>query len=199
MRFTLLVDSAFLQLGSRLEQKVEEAALLITSETFASFVDDLMLSVLRSGFEKAKADEGTIWLVNGRQDGLVPVHNTGANTENLVGKFVQPLTHGLISMVFANQQAFCENQVQKHRGHDRSLDTRLEVQTEAMIAIPFHYARKCRGVISCVRLWDPVHGEAPQNFGFDEFSLREVALAGAVLERCFTAKLISRIIGWEVE
>jgi hypothetical protein len=199
MRFTLLPDPAFIQLGSRLEQKMEEAASLITSETFDSFADDLMLSVLRSEFEKARADEGSIWLVDSQQNVLIPVYNTGPNAETIVGRFFQPLTSGLISMVFANQQAFCENDMRKNPGHDKSLDTQLDVHTESMIAVPFYYARKCRGVISCVRFWDPTDGEPPSNFGFDERSIREVSLASALLERFFTAKLVSRIIGWEVE
>jgi hypothetical protein len=199
MRFTLLPDPVFLQLGSMLEQKMEEAASLITSETFDSFADDLMLSVLRSEFEKAKADEGSIWLVNSQQNGLIPVYNTGPNAATIVGNYFQPFTSGLISMVFANQQAFCENQIRNNPGHDKSLDTRLAVHTESMIAVPFYYARKCRGVISCVRFWDPADGEPPSNFGFDERSIREVTLASALLERFFTAKLLSRVIGWEAE
>ena len=43
---------------------------------------------------------------------------------------------GIISMVYGNEQAFCENEVYRNADQDKTLDQKLNVLTCGMIAVP---------------------------------------------------------------
>jgi transcriptional regulator with GAF, ATPase, and Fis domain len=194
MRFSLLPDPRFRKHASDLVDRLDQAAKLITRETFNDFADDLMTTVLVDHFAAAGADEGTLWLVNPTKPLLDSVFNNGP-TASKVLKHSQKLDRGLISMVFSTGQPFCENNISENPEHDKAVDRKTGVSTTAMIAVPFHFAQQCRGIVSCVRLTKKP-GSASDRAGFDMESMREIDQAASLLTRLFDFKLISRIIGY---
>ena len=55
-------------------------------------------------------------------------------------------------MVFASEQPFLETNVVENAGQSKLLDSLLQVQTSALMAVPLYLNKSCRGVISCVQL-----------------------------------------------
>jgi hypothetical protein len=196
MRFNLLPDPKFFTQVSALEDRIFAAANLVNSDTFLDFADKVAIAALEQAFRAAGADEGTIWLANRSEEVLTPVYNNAPRAEEWVAKFRQPMSAGLISMVFAAEQPFCENEVWRNAAQDRALDQRLAVQAESMIAVPFYFARECRGVISCVKLARSDRAKAILE-GFTMESMREISLAAAVLSSLFDYRLLSGVLGWE--
>jgi transcriptional regulator with GAF, ATPase, and Fis domain len=177
-----------------LVDRLDQAAKLITRETFNDFADDLMTTVLVDHFDAAGADEGTLWLVNPTKPVLDSVFNNGPMAAKIL-KHSQKLDRGLISMVFSTGQPFCENNIRENPEHDKAVDRKTGVSTTAMIAVPFHFAQQCRGIVSCVRLTKKPES-ASDRAGFDMESMREINQAASLLTRLFDFKLISRIIGY---
>jgi hypothetical protein len=193
MRFTLLPDSRFRKHASALTDRMDQAAKLITRDTFSDFADDLMTTVLEDGFYTADGDEGTLWLVNPRKPELDAVFNNGPTAEKVL-TYSQRLDRGLISMVFSTGQSFCENNISENPKHDKTVDRITGSVTRAMIAVPFYFAQQCRGILSCVQLADRPRISTRGEFDMD--SMREVNRAASLLTRLFDFKLISRIIGY---
>lgn len=142
--------------------------------------DPLTEKLLRDSFEKVSADEGTLWLAHKSKGVLVPVFNSGPGSKEFVAKFRQPLDRGVVSMVFHNEQAFCENEVYKNATHDETIDEALHQVTAAMIAVPFYFAHEPRGVVSCVRL------------GEGEFTLEHLKAMQ------FCVMVLERLIDWHL-
>ena len=175
---------------------MQEVAAGIQAEQLAELLDPVMRRSVERGFAEAHADEGTIWLLDGPGENLVPAYNTGPDAGRFVGQFKQPLGTGLISMVFASEQPFLENEVWRNDQQSRLLDALLKVQTCAMIAVPFYFVRRCRGVISCVQLRraDDRREEEPGGFGREH--LESIQQVGALLTRLIDLLLLSRAVGW---
>lgn len=168
----------------------------VRAEEFSSLLDPLMRRILESGFRETGADEGTVWLLDEAGENLVPGANTGPDAEKIIGHFKQPLDGGLISMVFASEQAFLENEMQRNPQQSKALDNLLQVQTLAMIAVPFHFLRACRGVVSCVRLRKGDFTKVDQIPGFRPEHLAAIQQATAVLARLVELKFLSQAVGW---
>jgi len=152
-------------------------------------IDSLLQQVLEQGFKEAGAHEGTVWLVDAAEAFLEPAFNTGPHAEQIVGHFKQPLNAGLISMVFASEQSFIENDVSQNAQQSKLLDTQLQLQTQALIAVPFHFLNACRGVISCVQL-KPTDPQAIQPTGFQPTHLAAVQRATALLAQLVEYRLL---------
>lgn len=199
-RLNILPDPAFLNLKPVLSERLDRIAGSLQPEQFASLLDPLMRQTIEHGFAEAGADEGTVWLPDQSGDFLVPAWNSGPQAEKLVGKFKQPLNAGLICMVYSSEQPFLENEVWKNSRQSKLLDSMLEVQTSAMIAVPFYFLRACRGVVSCVQLNKNGHasGGAATNStnGFHPLHLAHVQRATAVLSQLFELRLLSCTVGW---
>jgi hypothetical protein len=194
-RLNLVPDPAFAELKPLLLDRLERAAAALQPPQFTSLLDPLMREVLERGFTEVGAHEGTIWLVEPGGEHLVPAHNTGPNAEQMVGRFRQPLSAGLICMVFASEQPFLENDVAKNAAQSKLLDSQLQVRTCAMIAVPFYFLRGCRGVVSCVQLKRPDSRE-PDPPGFRPEHLARVQLAAALLARLIEFRLLGQTVGW---
>jgi hypothetical protein len=192
-RLNIIPEPAFLDLKPVLSERLERVAGELQPEQFGSLLDPLMRQTIERGFKEAGADEGTVWLVDRAGEFLIPAWNTGPNAERLVGKFKQPLSAGLICMVFASEQPFLENEIWKNTRQSKLLDSMLEVQTNAMIAVPFYFLRGCRGAVSCVQLNKP---GAPAGPGFRPEHLAHVQRATALLAQLVELKLLSRTVGW---
>ena len=191
----ILPEPAFEQLKPVLQDRLLRVGASIHAEEFADIFDPLMRQILRQGFIEAGAHEGTIWVVDGPGENLVPAYNTGPNSDKFVGKFKQPLNSGLICMVFASEQPFLENEVWQNAEQSKVLDSMLDVQTWAMIAVPFYFLQACRGVISCVQLKN-AGSRSPDPPGFKPDHLASIQRAATLLSQLIEYRLLSRTVGW---
>jgi hypothetical protein len=101
-------------------------------------------------------------------------------------------------MVFASEQPFLENEVWKNAAQSKLLDSQLQVQTCAMIAVPFYFLNACRGVASCVQLRRPGAGQ-PEPPGFRPENLASVQVGAALLSQLIEFRLLSRAVGWTTD
>jgi hypothetical protein len=190
----LLPDPAFVELKPVLAERLERIATGIQPEQFGELLEPLMRQTLARGIADAGAHEGTVWLLDPAHEHLVPAYNTGPQAAQIVGKFRQPLSAGLICMVFASEQPFLENEVWKNAAQSKLLDSQLNAQTCAMIAVPFYFLGGCRGVVSCVQLKRPGSTE-PEPPGFRAEHLASVQMATALLSQLLEFRLLSRAVG----
>lgn len=190
-------DPVFKEHQAHLHQRLEQMGANLPPEEFDSLLDPLMRENLAAGFSEAGAHEGTIWLLDETNENLQPVLNTGPNAARFVGSFKQPLNTGLICMVMATEQPFLENEVWKNTRQSKLLDSRLQVETCAMIAVPFYFLRACRGVISCVKLKTPGAADYPPPFGSND--LAAVLRTTAVLSKLIDFHFLGRAVGWGEE
>jgi hypothetical protein len=98
-------------------------------------------------------------------------------------------------MVFASEQPFLENDVGRDERQSKLLDSLLQVQTCAMVAVPFYFQRQCRGVISSVRL-RRVGQPQTEPEGFRREHLASIQQVSALLTRLIDLQLLSRAVGW---
>jgi GAF domain len=138
--------------------------------------------ILRRAFADVHADEGTIWLLDEKQEALVPVWSSGPYGERFVGIHRQPLTAGLMSLICVTEQAICENAVYQNAQQDPTLDRRLGVLTCAMIAVPLRFRDAIHGGVSCVRL-KSTNASAPEPPPFSTADLALVTDAVREVER----------------
>ena len=161
------------------------------ADLFAMF-DDGCIVLLREAFLKIGGCEGTVWLVDKDELNLVAVYNSGDDARNLVG-FEQPVGSGIVSMVLAQQQPYCENDIGSSHGHDDTLDKKMAKHTTAMIAVPFYFARGIRGVVSCVQLQGIDTGNSKRGFSSNDVS--ELTKVVNIVERLINETLQSLALG----
>jgi hypothetical protein len=188
-RRNLLPEPALADLKSELWERMSRLGDEVHAAQFRSLLDPLVQQLIEQGFKEAGADEGTIWLVDPTEAFLEPAFNTGPHAAQIVGHFKQPLNAGLISMVFASEQSFIENDVSRNAQQSKLLDTQLQRQTQALIAVPFHFLNACRGVISGVQL-KPIDPQAKQPTGFQPTHLAAVQRATALLGQLVEYRLL---------
>lgn len=191
----ILTDPRFRRMRGVLEENSVAAAASIAADADAALLDGVARRVLQDCFRNSHADEGTVWLADATTEYLVPIFNTGLNARKLIGKFEQPLSEGLISMVFATELPFAENQIYKDPKHSKLLDSRLKLRTYAMIAVPLYFLHGCRGVISCVQLVSPTSKRINRK-GFENTDVEQVHHASRVVGRLIDYRVISKILGW---
>ncbi|MEM1294203.1 MAG: GAF domain-containing protein [Verrucomicrobiota bacterium] len=167
-----------------LNRKFEHAGKAAAAQCLSEAFDGVARRVLINGFNRVKADEGTLWIANLTNQNLIPIFNSGPNAADFVSNVRQPLGRGVVSMVFHSGQPFCENEVFKNATHDQTIDKAMHQVTAAMIAVPFFFANHARGVISCVKLGE---GE------FEVSDLNEIQHSAIVLERLVDCQLMESI------
>lgn len=168
-----------------LMERFDRAAETEVQRRLSNVLDPAALRVLREGLRRAGADEGTLWIASRDGKELVPVFNSGSHPDAFLRKVRQPLDRGVVSMVFHSGQPFCENEVTKNASHDHSVDEALSQVTAAMIAVPFFFGGRRRGVLSCVRLGE---GE------FEASHLSEIQQAAFLLERLTDWHLLQELL-----
>ena len=194
-RWNIVPDPRFAELQGALQERLAAAANSIQPQNLPALLDPLARDVLQRGFSDAGAHEGTIWLPDSDGKHLVPAYNTGPDAEKIVGKFRQPLNAGLICMVFASEQPIVENEVYKNARQSKLLDETLQVQTYALIAVPFHFLKACRGVISCVQVKRPETQQRDLT-GFQFGHLTAVQRAAAILAQLIELRVLGCAVGW---
>ena len=120
--------------------------------------------LLRDAVKSAGADEGALWLVDDVARELRPCFSIGEHSDIFLNEIRQPLSSGLISMVFFTENSICEAEVGRRSEYCPDVDSRLGLKTKAMIAIPVFFAQRCRGVFSAVLFEQP--GEATRKEAF---------------------------------
>ena len=193
-----MIEPAFEHLKPALVNRLSEIGDALDARQFTQLLDPLLRQIIKSGFDEANAHEGTIWLADAAKEFLEPTFNTGPHAGQIVGHFKQPLGAGLISMVFASEQPFLENNAAQNAQQSKLLDSTLGVQTQALIAVPFHFLNACRGVVSCVQLKSPDAGAAHPR-GFQPAHLAAVQRATALISQLIEFRLLSRVVGWRCE
>lgn len=191
-----LVNTQLLRLSSlgesatEVERQLEAWIQKCAPEQIVAVIDAAALSLLRDAIVQAGGCEGTIWLIDSRSSELVACYNSGEEADRLVG-FRQPVGQGIISMVYAQQQPYCENQIHASTGHDDTLDRKIAKHTTAMIAVPFYFGFGLRGVVSCVQL-----AEAPRSReGFSSADVDTLARAVNLVERLVNGTLLTALLG----
>jgi hypothetical protein len=195
-RLNISPDPAFLELLPKLLDRLATLGAGIHAEEFKELLTPLMCDLFRQAVTETGAHEGTIWLVDAAAENLVPAFNTGPHADRIVGQFKQPLNSGLISMVFASEQPFMENAVHDNPSQSRLLDSLLQVETTALIAVPFYFLGACRGILSCVRL---NHPEDSITVGSD-FGPRHLAVmqrAASLTSHLIEHEQLSNVVGWK--
>lgn len=186
----LLRLSGFSEVGGEIERLLESWVLNRTPEQLVTLIDSGALSLLKESFSAAGGCEGTIWLIDAKAGELVASFNSGQDSKQLVG-FRQPVGQGIISLVFAQQQPYCENHIESSTGHDDTLDRKIAKHTTAMIAVPFYFAFGLRGVVSCVQL-----AEAPRSReGFRSADVETVSRAVNLVGRLIDGSLLTSLLG----
>ena len=192
-RLTLTPDPRFMNLAGALENKLTAIASSLTSSEVGALLDNSMQQCLKYAFREAGADEGTVWIAEAESKSLVVAFNSGPDAGRMVGKFAQPLSEGLISMVFANESPFMENALEQDARQDKTLDTLLGVKTLAMIAVPLNYLESCRGVVSCVLLGR--EGATSHKKAFTEADQARIQHATTVLGRLIDNSVLRTLVG----
>jgi transcriptional regulator with GAF, ATPase, and Fis domain len=197
-RLNLIPEPAFEHLKPVLHDRMKRIGDAVHAGQFEHLLDPLLGQIIESGFREAGAHEGTVWLVDAAEEFLDPAFNTGPHAGKIVGHFKQPVNSGLISMVFATEQPFLENDVPRNAQQSKLLDSTLGVQTHALIAVPFHFLHACRGVVSCVQL-KPADAGAPDPPGFVPTHLAGVQRTTALVSQLIEYRLLSCAVGWACE
>ena len=197
-RCVILPDARFVSLKAALGERLNAVAATIRPENFASLLDTLMLDVLQRGFAEATAHEGSIWLLDAGGSYLVPAWNNGAKAAEFVCRHRQPLDRGLISMVFASEQPFVENEVYRNQQFDPEVDLKLKLRTCALNEVPFYFLKACRGVISCVQV-KALGDNVPDPPGFSPPHLAAVQRTATMLSRLLELRLLGSTVGWDAD
>jgi hypothetical protein len=200
-RPNFLANERFLPLRSVLQDHLQRMAATITPENFPGICNDQIWRVLNDSFQRAGADEGSVWIVDSEMKHLVISYNSGPKAEVITG-FQQDLSAGIVSLVFANEQSFVETEVFRNAQHSGILDGKLGVTTYAMIVVPFYFLNECRGVISCVKLMEATaragklvpKGPVPNGFDLDD--LATIQNAVLIIRDLIDYGLVKTAVAW---
>jgi hypothetical protein len=193
-RFNLLPDPRFTTIGAQLRARLDEVARALRPDTLAGLLQPLMRDALRDAFDHVGAHEGTVWLADPAEEFLDPVFNTGPNADRFVGHFRQPMSQGLMTLTFRNQQPQTENEVYRNELQDRTLDTSLGLVTCSMMVVPLQFAGRVRGVISCVQL-KRAGTDEPDPPGFGPEHIHRIGRAATVLSILIDHHLTGTLLG----
>ena len=191
VQMKLLRHPALSDCATTLEKHLDAWIESITPAQLAGLIDAVSLSLLCDAFIDAGGCEGTVWLFDESAGELVAVFNSGEDAGSLIG-FRQPLGQGIISLVYAQQQPYCENHIQASEGHDDTLDRKISKHTTAMSAVPFYFGFGLRGVISSVQLEEA----ACAREGFSSADVETLTRVSNVIERLINESLFSSALGF---
>ncbi|MCG8599228.1 MAG: GAF domain-containing protein [Verrucomicrobiales bacterium] len=189
-RTRLLRSPEFARIGAELEEHVDTWIRSSSPSELIGLFDAVSISLLKEAFAHVGGCEGTVWLADSEERNLVAVYNSGDDAVSLIG-FEQPVGSGIISMVYSQQQPYCENNIGASSGHDDTLDRKIEKHTTAMIAVPFYFAFGLRGVISCVQL-EEVEGSKD---GFSSADVEVITRVSNIMERLVNETIFSNALG----
>lgn len=186
-------DPVLSQQSYTIEQRVGEAARSLTIDELDALLGVVgreMVSVTNLALEATSA---SIWLTDEERTKMVVSHSEPVS--DIIGR-EQPIDEGFVSLVFASEQAICENQVYEQAQHSKRIDAELGQVTCSMIATPFYLAGQLRGVLSCVKLKDST--DAPDPPPFTAANLNRVKRLATALERMLNFRILTRVLDLEL-
>ncbi len=139
----------------------------------------LLQEVLKRFCKTIHCQNSALWLSS--DDDLVPTLGFGPHAEHFIGNYSQPLGEGIISMVYASGQPFCENQIRSNPQHSSRLDEQLGIQTDAMITTPVSSQGEIIGVVTCVHTSKAGSDDTPCSF--QAHDLNELEFAATLIGR----------------
>lgn len=193
---TVIPEERIAALRPVIEAQLKDAAARIGDVTFDEFFEPPLRALLVEGFARAGAHEGSIWLLDETREFLVPRFNSGPHAAQFVNSFRQTVRAGMISMVVATEQPICENGMCGNGSQDKALDDLLQLETCAMLAVPFYFLGELRGVISCVQLRPSGSTDAAPP-GFSPDALRGLQSCAGLLSRLIEHRLLALCLGLE--
>lgn len=189
----IITDPELSEFAPMIERKLAQAAKSVAPDEFSALLGDPGRAILRSTMESVKGDSTSIWLADIEEKNLVVTHSTP--DESLIG-WKQPLTEGLISLVFASEQSLCENKVYQNANHSKRIDNAMDQVTCALIATPFYFGGALQGVVCCVQLKNGQESDDPA--GFSARDLGRTRRLSTALERLVNYRLLTSLIGLEL-
>ncbi|MDF1737625.1 MAG: hypothetical protein P1U86_00590 [Verrucomicrobiales bacterium] len=189
----ITTDLELSEFAPMIERRLAQAAGSVTPDEFKTLLGDPGRAMLRATMESVGGDSTSIWLADIAEDNLIVTHSSPE--ESFIG-WKQPVTEGLISLVFASEQSLCENKVYQNANHSKRVDDAMDQVTCALIATPFYFGGALQGVVSCVQLKDGLAAEDPS--GFSARHLARIRRLSTVLERLVNYRLLTTLIGLEL-
>lgn len=156
-------------------------AKLVGPRELAETFDDTSLQLLHHAAQRVRCTEASIWLVDREARALRMMYNTGPRAEQLVDVLTQPLSAGIISLVFQSEQGLIENRIRESSSHSKQVDDALSQETVALVAVPLHLFGVCVGVLSSVHLEKAP--DTSSNAAFRLSDLRDLEMVSSVLQR----------------
>jgi len=141
------------------------------------------------------AHEGTIWVADQARKNLIPVFNSGESAKEIVFEFKQPIHQGIISMVYATEMPFLEQDISGNSQHDKTLDRRLNFETQCMAVAPLYFASEIRGVISVVNFEQKEPEQTMPETEFDNHVLHTLQSSADILGQLIDRKLLDTALG----
>ena len=177
-------DAALSGAGARLQECVRRSLAALPAAEMDGLMDQVMQGYLGSLVERVGAEGGTLWLASPGEAVLRAVFNP--RQPEMSGKR-QPLSSGLISLVFVTGEAVNVSRVATDARHSPIIDLAVGRETEAMIAVPFLPAGQLRGVLTAVRFKG---AEKP----FSAQDLTWLTEGSALLGELLATRLAARIL-----
>lgn len=117
------------------ERQIE--AIRRTSDALFSHpsVDSMIEATLKVALEVLRADAGTVFLHNTREDTLVFQYVIGGAAEQLIGKSI-PASQGVAGTVFRTGRPVLVGDVSERPDHARQVDKDTQYQTKSMMTVP---------------------------------------------------------------
>ena len=185
----LLPDPELEEQGDRVSRALERYAKRLRSGELCGLIDAPVEAAIKGLTDLVGGDSGALWITDEQRDNLVVAFCSSENS-GLVG-CSQPLSEGLISLVFASEQPICETNVYADARHSKAIDEMTGNKTDAMVAVPFYLGGVLRGVLSVVRFKVSVEGE--RGFSLEQFQL--VQRGAVTTERLLNLELVKVILG----
>ena len=191
-RLNIIPDPALFNHRHALLEKLARIGDQVSPGNFPDVLRRNLEVLFRKALSDIGAHEGTIWLVNSESTQLIPVFNNGPDSNILLEQVRQPLNSGLISMVFATEQACIESEVYQHAAQDKTVDQTVGKLTCSMLATPFYFAGSLRGVFSAVQLKSPDDPKDPPGFEPEHLTVIDAAsdLIGQLIDHRFLQELL---------
>jgi hypothetical protein len=192
-RLNIVPDERFAALQRALLERLEQVGESITPENFGDLCLGQVHALFEEAFAKTGAHSGLVWILDAAQENLVPAFAWGPAAQRLLLSHRQPLREGIVSLVLMNEQPLIQNDVYQDAKHSKIVDQKFNQRTFAMMAVPFYFLRRCRGVVSAVQLH--AQGE-PQPPGFQPEHLKVLRRAATLATDLIDYQILRKTVSW---
>jgi len=189
----ILPDALLADQRSKIDELLDLTALLLQENGLKGFLDPLMEIHLKATFETIGAHEGTLWLLSPDEAYLRPQYNTGPEAEKMLREVRQDTSKGIISMVLALGTTHHSDRTYEETKHDKMVDRTLGSVTCSMVAVPFDFAGRRRGVLSAVTLKPSIADPNPNPIPTS--AATTLCVNAAILGRLFDHRLFGLLAG----